>query len=128
MHAMTAVLEPDGMSAVRCGQVAGVQAESKTAVWPRALALDLDGQEGRVRHIDVQLFGRRHEHMAAIWLARQYGGNEPHQAVPSYRRYCMIPCHVGRYPHAAIAPKPWMPRPDSRRGKGGEKGRTEEVR
>src|SRR3546814_6891231 len=65
MHAMTAVLEPDGMSAVRCGQVAGVQAESKTAVRPRTLALDLDGQEGRVPHIDVQLFGRRHEHMAA---------------------------------------------------------------
>src|SRR3546814_495410 len=114
MHAMTAVLEPDGMSAVRCGQVAGVQAESKTAVRPRTLALDLDGQEGRVLHIDVQLFGRRHEHMAAIRLAPQYGGKEPHHGCPSYRRSFMIPCPVGRDPHAAIAAMLGMPKLDRR--------------
>src|SRR3546814_20817075 len=104
--AMTAVLEPDGMSAVRCGQVAGVQAESKTAVRPRTLALDLDGQEGRVLHIDVQLFGRRHEHMAAIRLAPPYGGKEPPHGCPSYRRSFMIPCPVGSDPHAAITARP----------------------
>src|SRR3546814_4995312 len=69
---------------------------------------------GRVLHIDVQLFGRRHEHMAAIRLAPQYGGKEPHHGCPSYRRSFMIPCPVGRDPHAAIAAMLGMPKLDRR--------------
>src|SRR3546814_6106845 len=84
---------------------------------PRTLALDLDGQEGRVLHIDVQLFGRRHEHMAAIRLAPQYGGKEPHHGCPSYRRSFMIPCPVGRDPHAAIAAMLGMPKLDRQIGR-----------
>src|SRR3546814_15616363 len=53
MQARTEVLEPDGMSEVRCGQVAGVQADRKTADRPHTTALDLDGQEGSDPHSDV---------------------------------------------------------------------------
>src|SRR3546814_14489283 len=71
--------------------VARVQPEGEPRVRAVTLGLHLDRDEGGVVDRDSQLLGGRHQHIAAVGLAPQDGGEQPHQFGAGYRTALMEP-------------------------------------
>jgi hypothetical protein len=101
----TALAGLEANRVVRAGddQVAGVEPEGERPVFPLALGLQLDGDEGRVLDLDAELLDRRDQHEAAVGLAAQYGREEPHHRLAADRASLVIPGAVPRDAHRALA-------------------------
>src|SRR5205085_6465955 len=102
-------VEAQGMGRPGDDEVAGVEPEGQAAVPAFAFALQLDGDEGRVLDLDVQLLRRRDQDKAAVRLAPEDGGEQADHRWPADRAALMKPGAIARDPHLAVAAMDRMP-------------------
>ena len=82
-------------------RVAAVEPEGDPARPAFALARHLDRAEGGGIDLDLELLDRRDEHVAAVGLAPQDGGEQPDHRRTADRRALVIPGAVAGDPHLA---------------------------
>ena len=79
-----------------------------------AFARHLDRPEGGRFDVDLELFDRRDQHMAAVGLAPQHGREQPDHRRPADRRAVVIPGAVAGDAHARMAAALRIPAVDRR--------------
>jgi hypothetical protein len=91
------------MVAVEHHRIAAVEPEGDAELAAIALAMHFDGAEGSSFHIDVELLGRRDEHVAAVGLAPQDRREEADHGWPIDTFALVIPRAVAGDPHVRMA-------------------------
>ena len=91
--------QPQRMVGAEDQRVAAVEPKRDAALLAFAFALHLDRAEGGRVDLDLELFDRRDEHVAAVGLAAQDGREQPDHRRPADRLALMVPGAVAGDAH-----------------------------